>query len=64
MSFTTSTRELAERNRTMYQTRSYPVDLQLRRLGAIRRAQRRHQLAARGRLLVGRTLRPRPARAR
>lgn len=48
----------------MYQTRNYPVDLQLRRLGAVRRAHRRHQLAARARLLVGRKLGPRPARAR
>jgi hypothetical protein len=48
----------------MYQTRNYPIDLQLRRLGAARRAQRRHALAARVRLLVGRTPRARPVRAR
>lgn len=48
----------------MYQTRSYPVDVQLSRLGAARRAQRRRGLATQARLLVGRTPRPWPARAR
>lgn len=48
----------------MYQTRTYPYDPQLHRLGTVRRTQRRRELAARVRLLVGRTPRPRAARAR
>ena len=48
----------------MYQTRNYPIDQHLRRLGTVRRAQRRHTLAARARLLIGWTPRPQPARAR
>ena len=44
----------------MYQTRNYPFDPQLHRLGTVRRARRRRELTARVRLLVGRTPRPRP----
>ena len=64
MAFNALTTDIAERNPTMYQTRNYPVDLQLQRLGTVRRAQRRRELTARVRSLVGRTPRPRPAGAR
>jgi hypothetical protein len=55
---------ITERNSTMYQTRNYPYDPQLHRLGTIHRARRRRELAGRIRLLVGRMPRPRPANAR
>jgi hypothetical protein len=64
MPFTSWTTQSPKGTPTMYQTRNYPIDLQLRRLGDVRRAQRRRELVGRVRLLVGRTPRPRPAGAR